>query len=104
MDQIPRILWRAGAVMHHRTWERVIVHADMDAFYASVEELDNPALRSKPLAVGGSTQRGVVATSNYHARQFGVRSATPMATALRRCPQLQSFVREWRGTRRSRAL
>ncbi|MGC6416671.1 MAG: DNA polymerase IV [Bradymonadia bacterium] len=74
--------------MQHRTWERVIVHADMDAFYASVEELDNPALRNKPLAVGGSTQRGVVATSNYHARQFGVRSATPMATALRRCPQL----------------
>ena len=66
----------------------VIVHADMDAFYASVEELDNPDLAGKPVAVGGSTQRGVVATSNYHARQFGVRSATPMAIALRRCPEL----------------
>ena len=62
-------------------------HADMDAFYASVEELDNPDLAGKPVAVGGSTQRGVVATSNYHARQFGVRGAT-LAIALRRCPEL----------------
>ena len=60
----------------------------MDALFASVEELDNPDLAGKPVAVGGSTQRGVVATSNYHARQFGVRSATPMAIALRRCPEL----------------
>ncbi len=65
-----------------------IVHIDMDAFYASVEELDNPEIKDKPVIVGGPTQmRGVVSAANYHAREFGVRSAMPMATATRLCPQ-----------------
>jgi len=64
----------------------MIIHADMDAFYASVEQLDNPALRGEPVIVGGSSRRGVVTSASYEARPFGVRAAMPTAQAHKLCP------------------
>lgn len=67
---------------------RKIIHVDMDAFYAAVEQLDNPALKGKPIAVGGSEKRGVVSAASYEARVFGVRSAISGTLAKKRCPEL----------------
>jgi len=75
-------IWRGFA------HQRKVIHIDQDAFYASVEQRDNPDYRGRPLAVGSPRERGVVAAASYEARRFGVRSAMPSVTALRKCPEL----------------
>jgi impB/mucB/samB family len=74
-------------IRSERVWPRIVAHADMDAFYAAVEQLDDPGLRGRPVLVGSPTGRGVVLTASYEARPFGVGSAMAMAKARRLCPQ-----------------
>jgi DNA polymerase-4 len=73
-------------IRSERVWPRIVAHADMDAFYAAIEQLDDPSLRGRPLLVGPPSARGVVLTASYEARPYGVGSAMPMAQARRMCP------------------
>ena len=73
-------------ICSEKVWPRVVAHADMDAFYAAIEQLDDPALRGRPVLVGPRSDRGVVLTASYEARPYGVGSAMPMAKARRLCP------------------
>ena len=85
--------------------KRYIMHIDMDAFFASVEQLDNPELKGKPLIVGGQSCRGVVSTCSYEARKFGVHSAMPMVEARRLCPHAEFLPgRMWRYEEVSREI
>jgi len=73
-------------IRSEKAWPRIVAHADMDAFYAAIEQLDDPALRGRPVLVGPPSERGVVLTASYEARPYGVGSAMPMAKARRLCP------------------
>jgi len=73
-------------IRSEKAWPRIVAHADMDAFYAAIEQLDDPALRGRPVLVGPRSSRGVVLTASYEARPYGVGSAMPMARARRMCP------------------
>src|ERR671925_1882006 len=88
------VSWDTGPILSAVTSSpRIVAHLDLDAFFAAVEELEQPALSTRPLVVGGDPHgRGVVATANYEARKYGIRSAMSCAEALRRCPHVV-FVR-----------
>jgi nucleotidyltransferase/DNA polymerase involved in DNA repair len=73
-------------IRSEKAWPRIVAHADMDAFYAAIEQLDDPALRGRPVLVGPPSERGVVLTASYEARPSSVGSAMPMAKARRLCP------------------
>lgn len=85
-SKLKRIIGSPTKNMETKPWLKAILHLDMDSFYPSVEVLDNPELKGKPVIVGGSKERGVVSSASYEARKFGVHSAQAVATAMRLCP------------------